>query len=73
MPTLVEVENMNRERQGRLLPIESVRQGAALGVRQAQSGNATSDESGYYDDAAGAYKLFFQFGVSKFGDGSVFK
>ena len=73
MPTLTEVENMSRERQGRLMPIEAARQGANLAARQEQTGNPAPNQSGYFDDATGEYKPYFRFGVSTFGDGSVFR
>ncbi|MGI4787914.1 MAG: hypothetical protein ACRYFS_03585 [Janthinobacterium lividum] len=73
MPTQTDVENMKRERDARLGPIEAARQSAALDTRQAQAGVVTSDPDGYYDDTTGTYVKYFQFGVSLFGDGSVLK
>ena len=61
-----------RERGGRTSLVDNARLGADYQARQdGNPGVDTGDESGYWD--GNVYKTYFQLGVSKFGDGSVFK
>lgn len=73
MADLTDYVNARRERDTRTLPIEAAQVAATTGARQAQTAAAPDNTEGFWDDATGGYKLYFKFGISKFGDGSVFK
>ncbi len=61
-----------RERSLRTSLVENARLGGDYAARQdGNTGTDTGDGNGYWNGTA--YVSYFQFGVSQFGDGSVFK
>ena len=73
MAISIEGENMRREQDARRQSLDAARQNVALSTRQGQTGDASPDEEGYFDDATQTFISFFRFDVSAFGDGSVFR